>query len=159
MSGRSSCRQLRGLIQCRYSRDNELERIFEMQWGVCPSAQGQESSFHVEMPLLRCTHTEGREGGGRRNAGGRGREGGSICKMGVDVVRGRPTDRSGSIANELFVPPPSLLQDPFLCPPLKRPSTCPFQVGLKGLSYVTRGHGICEHEASDIGTERGECWS
>ena len=66
--------------------------------------------------------------------------------------RSRSADQSGGNANELFVP---LLQDPFLCPPLKRPSACPFQVGLKGLSYVTRGHGICGHEASDIEPERG----
>ena len=95
----------------------------------------------------------GREGGESPEAEG-GRE---HLQNGSGRRSRSAAGQSGGNANELFVPlPPSLLQDPFLCPPLKRPSTCPFQVGLKGLSYVTRGHGICEHEASDIGTERGE---
>ena len=76
------------------------------------------------------------------------REGGRENLQNGSGRRSRSADQSGGNANELFAP--SLVQDPFL----KRPSPCPFQVGLKGLSYVTRGHGICGQDAFDIRTER-----
>ena len=66
----------------------------------------------MEMPLLRCTHAEGRAGGESPEAEG-GSEGGAFAKWEWTSFA---VDRSGGNANELLVPLPPLCKIPLSLP-------------------------------------------